>query len=337
MTRLSITTDYCVSVGDPEPYIRLIAGAGFSHLHWSHNFLDDHLYSASEFREIRAMLKKFRLRVLDVHGSLGRQCSWCSLAEEERRAGVGLVKNRAELLVETEGEGVLIMHSPAVYTSDTPEEVERRHAAYRMFVRSMDELLPELERMGVVLALENMPNDTWELLESSFKRYPAERVGLCYDSGHGNICRSQLEQLEHGKSRLRALHLNDNNGIRDLHQSPGMGTVAWERLADIIASSAYTGPMSYEITMRATPFTVTQADGTMAAEQPESSQKAFLRDAFRRCGEFSALVAARRKNRLFPDAAHGKQPDRRQCVEVGQPCRLFQPAECGAGNIKSMR
>ena len=44
---LSITTDYAKDVGDPSPYLRSIAEAGFSHLHWCHQWNTDFLYAAS--------------------------------------------------------------------------------------------------------------------------------------------------------------------------------------------------------------------------------------------------------------------------------------------------
>ena len=45
--KLSITSDYCNSNGLGRDYLRLIAEAGFTHVHWCQNFADDYLYSRS--------------------------------------------------------------------------------------------------------------------------------------------------------------------------------------------------------------------------------------------------------------------------------------------------
>lgn len=241
-------------------------------------------------REIHGTLRSLGLRLLDVHGSMGHLNSWASPDESRRRAGVELVKNRAEFLRFMEGEGHLIMHLPAIYHTDSAEEEELHRRQFAQFEHSMDELLPICEKLDVVLALENMPNDTWELLETAFEHYPANRVGLCYDSGHGNICKDCLPLLERNKSRLRALHLNDNDAVHDAHQPPGMGNVDWETLARILRTSSYRGPLSFEITMRSTPFTHFTAEGIPKAEQSIADQMAFLEDACIRCARISAMV-----------------------------------------------
>ena len=45
---LSMTPDYVRSSGDPAPYLRRIADAGFSHVHWCHQWNTDFLYAACE-------------------------------------------------------------------------------------------------------------------------------------------------------------------------------------------------------------------------------------------------------------------------------------------------
>ncbi len=91
---LSITTDYVHDTGNPEPYLRGIAAAGFSHLHWCHHWNTDFLYSAYEVEQIAAWLDDLGLAMLDVHAGHGREKAWGSPREYERLAGVELVENR---------------------------------------------------------------------------------------------------------------------------------------------------------------------------------------------------------------------------------------------------
>jgi len=70
---LSITTDYAADTGSPEPYLRRIADADFSHIHWCHHWDTDFLYSRWEIDQIRHWLQDFGLRLLDLHASAGRE------------------------------------------------------------------------------------------------------------------------------------------------------------------------------------------------------------------------------------------------------------------------
>ncbi len=42
---LLITADYVKSKGCPEPYLKRIANAGFSHVHWAYHYNTDFIYS----------------------------------------------------------------------------------------------------------------------------------------------------------------------------------------------------------------------------------------------------------------------------------------------------
>lgn len=292
MPQLSITTDYHTCVGDPEPYLRNIADAGFTHLQWSHHFTDDFFYEQDETNAIRSMLSEYQLELLDVHGSFGQKKRWWSLDEAQRQAGVELVRNRIRFFSELEGQGHLIMHIPHLSDTFTEKENALQRAEFQQVIRSLDELVPELERDGVRLALENMPNDTWELLEQAVNRYPENVVGFCYDSGHGNIKHSQMAMLEKNKSRLYALHLNDNNGCDDLHQPPFTGTVNWDELANIIGTSAYSGPLNFEITTRSVMLqNIGNATlcGLNGYPPSDEFQRKFLRDAHARCRKVNEL------------------------------------------------
>ena len=296
--QISITTDYCKGTGSPEVPLRLIAEAGFTHLHWCHHFSDDFMYGSSEISAIRSLLRETGLALLDVHGSTGSEKCWSSNVEYEREAGVELVKNRARLFSELGGSGHLIMHILYHLEHASAESNAAQDSRYESLIRSLDELVPWLQSEGVKLALENAPDGTWELLEKTVSRYPSSVVGICYDSGHGNFPSSQLDRLHKNRHRLTALHLNDNDGARDLHQPPFMGTVDWERLIGIIADSSHQGVPTFEITMRATPFRVDELGENVfaMAEQPRENQLAFLKDAYERCSRVARAIMQKRES-----------------------------------------
>ena len=282
---LAVATDFNGSGGDPEEALRRIADAGFTHLHWCHQWNTDQLYSDWEIARIAGLLRRFGLKLLDIHGSDacagGALRCWYSTDETYRRAGVELVLNRLRMHAMLRGEGTLMMHVPSMRADWSPDASPRVWRNVDALRRSLDEILPVARGLGIPLALENMPGDTWEVLDRLFDETPPDLVGLCYDSGHANIDvpghpADGIEHLERHLDRLQALHLHDNDGSGDQHLPPFYGSVDWPRIMDDIRRSAYKRVISFELAMRA-PAPVEPA--------------AFLADARERC--LRAVAATR--------------------------------------------
>ena len=125
--------------------------------------------------------------------------------------------------------------------------------------RSLAALASTAERLGVIVALENLApvfaepdklSFTPLILRTMAKRISSPAVGLCLDIGHANVVANirgtdPLELIEPALDRVVLFHLHDNLGARrddpgspeldplrlDLHLPPGRGTVPWDRLA----------------------------------------------------------------------------------------------------------
>ncbi|MGN0878407.1 MAG: sugar phosphate isomerase/epimerase family protein [Oligosphaeraceae bacterium] len=284
---IAVNTDFLSGQGCPQPALRAIAEAGFTHLHWCHQWCTDFLYSPSEIRQIGCWLREYGLRLLDIHGSAGQEKVWFSTEEYVRQAGVDLVRNRLEMLHELGGTGALMMHIPCFQHGNSPERNEQVRRQVDALRRSLDELMPTLERLDTRIAIENMWSDTFEVIHQLLQDYPAHRLGICYDSGHANgRILPGIDAGERDKHRLMALHLHDNDGLADQHQPPFMGTLDWNRLAAIIASSGYPREISFEIAMRCTPF----YNPELKANQRPQDIADFLRDAYDRCRRFTVMV-----------------------------------------------
>ena len=239
--RLSVTTDYAAGTGCPEPYLRRIAEAGYSHVHWCHQWNTDFLYDDGEIAAIAAWMRELGLGLTDLHGSAGVEKGWGSLREYERQAGAALVQNRIDMAARL-GSDVVIMHAPKEVTD--PVTADR---GWPQFMRTLDELRPHARERGVRLALEN---GDFDILDRVFAVHGPDYIGLCYDSGHGNVRPGGLDRLERVRDRLISLHLHDNDGASDQHKPLFSGTVDWPRLARIIAASAYGKWVSMETTMK---------------------------------------------------------------------------------------
>ncbi|MEW6354976.1 MAG: sugar phosphate isomerase/epimerase family protein [Planctomycetota bacterium] len=264
-----MTTDYAADRGCPEPYLRRIADAGFSHVHWCHQWNTDFLYSASEIEQIEKWLREYRLGILDLHASSGVEKGWFSPLEYERLAGVELVKNRIEMAARLSSD-VIIMH---VGEPKTDEELGSRLGRLR---RSMDALAPFAEERGVRIALENGGPGSLLVIEALLSEYGPESLGICYDSGHGNMTGHRgLDWLDPLKARLISVHLHDNDGAGDQHKLLFTGTVDWRRLAGVLALSAYGKCVNMETSMRCSDI---------------KDEAAFLAKAFETGAAFSGMI-----------------------------------------------
>lgn len=281
--QFAVTTDFVSDSGPPELALRRIAESGARWVHWCHHWSDDFLYTPQDLRQLARWLDETGLRIHDIHGSAGRETAWDSTIEPQRLTGVELVRNRLEMAARF-GCDVVIMH-PA-----RPRDTQAEHPArWDGLLRSIDALQPDLSRLNVRLAIENMATaDSFDQLDRLMDAFPPDRVGICYDPGHGCIAGNGLDRLELYAHRLIATHLNDNDGRRDLHQPLFMGRVDWARLASIIRNSNYDREaLSTEVSLR---------------HSAMSDEHEFLSHTLRGAARFGAMVA--RIDGQERDAAH---------------------------------
>ncbi len=268
---LSIATDYAADKGCPEPYLRRIADAGFSHVHWCHHWNDDFLYDDAEVEQIARWLREFGLRLTDLHGTSGVEKRWTSSSEYERLAGVALVRNRIAMTARL-GADAVVMHIEPHGGDD-----KYGGAYWSQLFRSLDELRPAAREHGVRLAIELGDCDP---IVKVLARCEPDFVGLCYDSGHGNRRPDGIGWLDSLKNRLVAIHLHDNDGSGDQHRIPFTGTVDWGRLMPVIAASSYAKWVNIEVGM---------------GHEPYKDETAFLAAAFGAATKLAAMLDESRK------------------------------------------
>lgn len=268
---LSVTTDYKTGTGCPEEYLRRIGAAGFTHIHWCHQWDTDFLYGPAETDQIADWLGELNLVLLDLHASAGKEKAWGSSREYERRAGVELVANRIEMTARL-GSEVVIMHLPGGAFEEHSPRVQR----------SLDELRPCAAMHGVRIALENGgSHQSFDDIERVLDAYGPDYLGLCYDSGHGNLFPEGLDRLDRIRDRLISVHLHDNDGSADQHRLLFTGSVDWGRLAGILARSGYEKCVSMELSMRNEPY--------------GDDEDAFLRKGFETGDRLAGMIASAKK------------------------------------------
>ncbi|MCQ2080536.1 MAG: sugar phosphate isomerase/epimerase [Lachnospiraceae bacterium] len=89
------------------------------------------------------------------------------------------------------------------------------------------ELLNRFPRTNIWV--ENTFDTTPEALLRLLKEMSGEeRFGICFDVAHANIQSIPMNKwIEAFGKHIKHIHINDNDGISDLHNSVGSGTVNW--------------------------------------------------------------------------------------------------------------
>ena len=250
---LAVNTDFAgesTRLEQIRTTLERIAQAGFTHIHWCHEWDREYMYSPYEMQQIREWMDEYGLKSKALHSTKGSakdvnvreahyRKDYTSDWEYNRRAGVDLIKNRVDL-AQALGATEIVLHLYVPYIT-IQKKPEVKEDFYACVFRSLDELMPYCMEKNVRICIENlfdMPGEymleAWDRL---FDRYPEEFLGLCYDTGHANmVWREQApEILGRYAHRLYAVHIHDNNGMEDLHQLPfspignkeGMTSVNW--------------------------------------------------------------------------------------------------------------
>lgn len=111
----------------------------------------------------------------------------------------------------------------------------------------IDSIAPIAKEAGITICIENLYNSiAGHIVEGPCcdagkaagridrinDRHGAEVLGFCFDTGHANLVGLDMEEfITTLGSRLKVLHIHDNDGIRDLHQMPYTFTKTRENTA----------------------------------------------------------------------------------------------------------
>ena len=120
----------------------------------------------------------------------------------------------------------LVIHSGYIPLVYFPEWFTEQSVAF------WREFLPEVPE-DMVLALENVMDETPQLMTDIVRQVDDPRLGLCLDVGHANTCASRtppMEWIAPMAPYLRHVHLHNNLGDWDLHSSLGEGSIPMQQI-----------------------------------------------------------------------------------------------------------
>ena len=152
-----------------------------------------------------------------------------------------------EIVYAIKGAGVLGAKYVVVHPfrhDDGTDEVDDVIKYYRA-------LLPYAKESGVKIATENLfrAAQNPEKMNRLLHGVDDEDFVLCFDTGHSAVVQIPPEQFlsEVDEKYLKVLHLHDNDGKRDLHQLPYLGTMNWDNIISELAKCGYEGDINLEI------------------------------------------------------------------------------------------
>ena len=230
--------------------------------------------------QIKEWCDELGLSVKGVHATMGEKNSdlkdYTSLNDYNRLAGVELVKNRVDLAYILNTDAIVLhLGMPWERIAKEPDCLD---TVLRPVYSSFDELEPYCKNRHIKLCLENGggPVDINCLVyDALHKRYSKEFLGLCFDTGHGNLhCKENcLEYAQRYNERLYLIHIHDNHAEGDKHIIPFEGTFNWEGFAPVLARSPYQFPILIESSCK-----------------EEGDDTAWLKKAFEAGTRFAAMV-----------------------------------------------
>lgn len=265
MSRLQIAISLNIFTGRSpgEQGIAPVAAAGFEALDF--NFYDLlNLVDWSDQHAADALVSRYREAAITVnlpwaqsHGPMFHMFGKDPESQKRINCCPAAIRASGQL-----GVPWMVLHPdgfPGAFDRDHRKRVREANIAF------FRKLLPTCEKHNVGLALENIfdasarsrgtgsrhyaavPDELCELIDEL--NHPL--IGACWDTGHAQLMgldqRSAIASLG---GRLKAVHIQDNNGLDDDHAMPfttGPRGVDWQAVADGLRLADYRGALSCEL------------------------------------------------------------------------------------------
>lgn len=162
---------------------------------------------------------------------------------------------------------------------------------------ALSQLLPAAEKLGITICLENIwsSTNTPDVLMRIKKDFPTDALGICFDSGHANLC--EKGYLHEGNNSVHRVlwqkifnkepdwddqicekllpeivtcHLHDNDGGKDQHCLPGKGNIDWDRISGLLKTAPKLKYIQSEVSVVTNNVSLSELRETFERMFPES-------------------------------------------------------------------
>ena len=245
-----IPLTYLYTFGTLDERMRRLAMEEFAVNGAKHLVLSDGLFKMISgdpklYLKIQYEMRDAGLSFVDSHAPFGGECDPAIPVPEYRRQMLARLKFTLQLARDFGVDTCCVHVDSTVY----PEYTMQQH--FDAARRTLDEILPVAEKLGVVICLENIfkPLNTVDEILTLIKEFPSPCLGACFDVGHANIMehgmpypdcvacdrfgkvgmpvRWEHDVLDRMLPYIVNCHLHDNHAEKDDHDLPGRGTVDW--------------------------------------------------------------------------------------------------------------
>ena len=199
----------------------------------------------SIIRDTAKVFKEKGISIRSIHAPFGSNCNLSDLDAEKRSQAIqthrDLLYKAAPAVVE-----MIIIH-PGVGGVSSQEDMERMNL---LACESISRLIDAAEATGVALALENMlpehPGCEIRHILGTLEQVNSPSLGVCFDSGHAHVCGNMKEFMEAVGEHTISIHMQDNDGTRDMHLQPPYGTTDWPAFVEVLHKVNYRRPITIE-------------------------------------------------------------------------------------------
>lgn len=266
-----------------ESVLLQFAEAGAEGVNFNPSMMTDMMGDPSEILRWKRMLRNSGIKFIDAHAPYGALQDLSCPVPEAFPHMVNLHKNCLALCSEF-GIGSCTIHvgRPTDYCKDTK-------VLHENMLRALDKLLPVAEANCCIICIENIwdPNNTAGMLLDAIERFKSEWLGICWDSGHAQLSRSDTPDVADQAGRISwknngwpegpaewsdtgdylkrllphivTCHLHTNDRIRDRHWLPTdkRGKTDWNTEMPILLSAPRLMQLQNEASVNQdNPFTI---------------------------------------------------------------------------------
>lgn len=207
-------------------------------------YYKDDVLLAEFCKEVCSASEKYGIEIFQIHGPWPTDDT-----TEESRKEVWKYMHRAVYACHLMNSKYVVIHPQMPYGWYEEPDSDYAESVTLDLIR---DLLPDCEKYGVIVCLENMPFRNQRIspmknIVAAVEKINSPFVGICFDTGHCNFLHDDIaENICLATPYLKVLHVHDNRTDADSHDLPFFGTIDWNVFAKALAESGYDGVLSFE-------------------------------------------------------------------------------------------
>lgn len=210
----------------------------------------------AECREIAAYAKSRGIGLRTLATGFYWGCSLGTDDEAERQRALEFTRRYLQIAAWLGAETVLVVPGATRVAWDASRPVLAYKTVWEQSVRSLRELLPPAEELGVDIALENVWNRfLLSPMEWKFylEQFAGSRIGMYFDVGNCCLYGRPQDYVEILGGKIKAVHIKNftesdcGGGLHGFGDDIGQGEVDFDALKRAFVNAGYRGPLTVEM------------------------------------------------------------------------------------------